>query len=159
LYNVGNRQFNGKTLFRVGLLFCCSILFSFPAAAQVYPISGVWVAIDPRYPKATSEVCLAVKTFGIEAVSNDFIAELIIFDKDRKVDVRGVLQLETTIKSIKAADGGFRITETFGKGARWFGFKRKASYFLTVIDSQTIEIRDATTLTRYTKCGPHGRTI
>ena len=154
-----SHKVRSKSLFRVGLPFCCLVLFPLPTAAQVYPISGVWAAIDPRYPKATSEVCLAVKTFGIEAVASDLIAELIIFDKDRKVDLRGSVQLETTIKSIKATDGGFRITETFGKGTRWLGFKGKASYFLTVIDPQTIEIRDAKTRIRYTRCGPHGRRI
>src|ERR1700694_1929207 len=130
------------------------ILFSFPAAAQVYPVSGVWAAIDSQFPIAANETCIAVKTFGVEAVSKKSISEMIIFAKDKRYDVKGDVQTETTIKSIKVADGGFRITETFSKGARWLGFKRKATYLLNVIDPQTIEIWDGAVLTRYAKCGP-----
>ena len=150
--SVGNHGIRIETLFRVGLLFCCSILFSLPAAAQSYPISGVWAAIDPRFPKATSEMCIAVKTFGIEAVANNLIAEIIIFDQNKRFDVKGDATGETIIKSIKALDGGFRITETFSKGTNWLGFKRKVSYFLTVIDPQTIEIWDGMVRHRYAKC-------
>jgi hypothetical protein len=154
LANVGNHEIRSKTFFRVGLLFCCSILFSLPAAAQSYPISGVWVAIDPQFSKTISEMCIALKTFGTEAVANNLIPEITIFDQNKRFDVRADATGETIIKSIKAVDGGFRITETFSKGTNWLGFKRKISYFLIVIDPQTIEIRDARTFTRYTKCGP-----
>jgi hypothetical protein len=61
---------------------------------------------------------------------------------------------ETTIKSIKVAEGGFWITESFSKRGRWLGFKRKTTYFLTVIDPQTIEIWDGMVIHRYAKCGP-----
>ena len=45
-----------------GVSFCAlliSLLFSYPTAAaeQVYPITGVWVAIDERFP-AAMPVCL-----------------------------------------------------------------------------------------------------
>ena len=151
---VGNHEIRGKAPFRVGLLFCYSILFSSPATAQSYPISGVWAAIDPQFSKTISEMCIAVKTFGTEAVANNLIAEIIIFDQNKRFDVRGDATEKTIIKSVKAVDGGFRITETFSRGINWLGFKRKVSYFLIVIDPQTIEIRDARTFTRYTKCGP-----
>jgi hypothetical protein len=152
--NVGNHEIHSKSLFGVGLLFCCSMLFSLPAVAQSYPISGVWAAIDRQFPKARSEMCTAVKTFGTAAVANNLIAEIIIFDQKKRFYVRGDASGETIIKSIEAMDGGFRITETLGKGTNWLGFKRKVSYFLIAIDPQTIEIRDARTFTRYTKCGP-----
>ena len=152
--NVGNHEIRIKTLFGVGLLFCCSMLFSLAAVAQGYPISGVWAAIDRQFPKARSEMCAAVKTFGTAAVANNLIAEIIIFDQKKRFYVRGDATGETIIKSSKAVDGGFRITETIGNGTNWLGFKRKNSYFLTVIDPQTIEIRDTRTFTRYTKCGP-----
>ena len=130
------------------------ILYSSPAAAEVYPVSGVWVAIDTDFPAAANETCLAVKDFGVEAVSKKSISEMIIFAKDKRYDAKGDVQTETTIKSIKVADGGFRITETFSTRGRWLGFKRKTTYFLNVIDPQTIEIRDATGTTRYAKCRP-----
>jgi hypothetical protein len=98
-------------------------------AAQKYPISGVWVAIDPQFPTSIKETCIAVKTFGVEAVSKKSIAELLVFTRDKRFDVRGDVHTETTIKSIKAVDGGYRITEVFNKGARWFRFKRKTSYY------------------------------
>ena len=87
-------------------------------------------------------MCTAVKTFGTAAVANNLIAEIIIFDQKKRFYVRGDATGETIIKSSKAVDGGFRITETIGNGTNWLGFKRKNSYFLTVIDPQTIEIRD-----------------
>lgn len=130
------------------------ILFSFPAAAQFYPVSGVWAAIDSQFPIAANETCIAVKTFGVEAVSKKSIPEMIIFAKDRRFDVKGDGQTEKTIKSIKAADGGFQISDSFSKNGKWLRFKRKRTYLLTVIDPLTIEIRDGTLLTRYVKCGP-----
>jgi hypothetical protein len=121
LANVGNHEIHSKALLGVGLLFCCSMLFSLPAAAQSYPISGVWAAIDPQFPKARSEMCTAVKTFGTAAVANNLIAEIIIFDQKKRFYVRGDATGETIIKSIKAVDGRFRITETFSKGTNWLG--------------------------------------
>ena len=130
------------------------ILFSFPAAAEVYPVSGVWTAIDTDFPAAANETCLAVKTFGVEAVAKKSVSEMIIFAKDKRYDVKGDVQTETTIKSIKVAEGGFWITESFSKRGRWLGFKRKTTYFLTVINPQTIEIWDGMVIHRYAKCGP-----
>ena len=141
----------GRAVF-LGLLIGL-FLYPIPAAAEVYPVSGVFVAIDAGFPAAANETCLAVKTFGVEAVSKKSIAEMIIFAKDKRYDVKGDVETETTIKSIKAADGGFRITEVFSKRGRWLGFKRKITYFLDGIDPKTIEIRDTTGMTRYTKCG------
>ena len=129
------------------------ILISFPAAAEVYPVSGVWTAIDTDFPAAANETCIAVKTFGVEAVSKKSISEMIIFAKDKRYDVKGDVQTATTIKSIKVAEGGFWITESFSKRGRWLGFKRKITYFLTVIDPQTIEIWDGMVRHRYAKCG------
>jgi hypothetical protein len=130
------------------------ILYSSPAAAEVYPVSGVWVAIDTDFPAAANETCLAVKDFGVEAVSKKSISEMIIFAKDKRYDAKGDVQTETTIKSIKVANGGFRITELFSKRGSWLGFRRRTTYFLKVLAPLTIEIRDATGITRYTKCGP-----
>jgi hypothetical protein len=130
------------------------ILYSIPAAAEVYPVSGVWVAIDTDFPAAANEICLAVKTFGVEAVSKKSISEMIIFAKDKRYDVKGDVQTETTINSIKVSESGFWITESLSKRGRWLWFKRKTTYFLGIIDPLMIEIRDATGLTLYAKCGP-----
>ena len=83
------------------------ILVSVPAAAEVYPVSGVWTAIDTDFPAAANEACVAVKTFGVDAVSKKSISEMIIFAKDKRYDVKGDVQTETTIRSIKVAAGGF----------------------------------------------------
>jgi hypothetical protein len=91
--------------------------------------------------------------FGVEAVSKKSVSEMIIFAKGERYDVKGDVQIETTIKSIKVADGGFRITESFSKRGSWFGFRKKATYVLKVVDRLTIEIWDAAGMTRYAKCG------
>jgi hypothetical protein len=162
LANVFNREIASHS--RIGgtsslglLIGLFLISFAAAAAAKVYPVSGVWTAIDTDFPAAANETCLAVKTFGVEAVSKKSVSEMIIFAKDKRYDVRGDVQTETTIKFIKMADGGFWITESFSKRGRWFGFKRTTTYFLSVIDPQTIQIRDARGMTRYAKCGPHDR--
>ena len=128
-------------------------LFSFAAAAQVYPVSGVWAAIDSQFPTAANETCIAVKTFGVEAVSKKSVSEMIIFAKNKRYDVKGDVQIETTIKSIKVADGSFRITESFGNRGSWLGFRKRVTYVLKVVDPLTIEIWDAASMTRYAKCG------
>src|SRR6202166_2123798 len=107
--------------------------------------------MDTDFPAAANETCVAVKTFGVEAVSKKAISEMIIFGKDKRYDVKGDVQTETTIKSIKVADGGFRITESFSKRRGWLGFRRKTTYFLGIIDPQTIEIRGESGLARYVK--------
>jgi len=127
---------------------------SFPVAAQVYPVTGVWTAINPDFPTAANETCVTLRTFGIEAVSKKSISEVIIFSGQKRFDVKADNETEATIKSIKIADGWFRITETFDRGARWFRLKPKATYFLTVTGPQTIQIRDAKGVSRYRKCGP-----
>ena len=139
----------------------CSVLSSCPTAAteQVYPISGVWVAIDEAFPAAAAEVCLAVKTFGVEAASRKAVTELTIFSSNRRYDLKGLIQSRTTLKSVKPIGGGFRITEVLSKARRWLRFRRKVAYFLAVLDPQTIEIRDTKTTTRYRRCGPRRPTI
>jgi hypothetical protein len=86
-------------------------------------------------------------------VSKKSISEMVIFAKNKRYDVKGDVQTETTIESIKAADGGFRITESFSKRGSWLGFGKKATYVLKVVGPLTIEIWDAAGMTRYAKCG------
>jgi len=132
-----------------------SFLFSdhTSAAEQVYPVKGVWVAIDARYPAAEGEVCLAIKTFGVEA-ARKAVAELTIFSDNKRYDVKGPIEARATVKSIKSANGGFWITEVSNKPRRWFAIRSKIRYFLAVLDFRTIEIRDSKSTTRYTKCSP-----
>ena len=127
---------------------------SFAAVAEVYPVNGVWIAIGPGFPINRHEACISLKTFGTEAVARKSIPELIIFTKNKRYHVKGDNQNETTITSIKAADGGFWITESPSKRNRWMFFIRKTKYFLKILDPLTIAIWDGTTLTRYAKCGP-----
>ena len=43
------------------------VLFSSAASAQTYPVSGVWVATDDRFPGSTGGACLILKQFGVDA--------------------------------------------------------------------------------------------
>ena len=144
----------------VGVSFCgvllCSLSLSFPTAAaeQGYPIKGVWVAIDERFPAAAGEVCLAVKTFGVEAASRKAVTELMIFSENERYSVRGSTFTRSTAETVKPTDHGFRITEILNKPHRWLRFRRTVKYFVAILDPRTIEIRDAKTTTRYMKCGP-----
>jgi hypothetical protein len=133
------------------LLLTGVICLSFPAAAQVYPVNGVFSAIDMDYPDRNG-ACMALKTFGMEAISKRAIPQLIIFSKDRRYDVKGDSQSEEKIKSIKRTKGGFRITELSASRPRLFGFRRKMTYLLKIVDPMTIEIWDGTTVSQYAKC-------
>jgi hypothetical protein len=58
LTNAFNQKIASRSRLRaaasLGLLIGL-ILFSFPAAAEVYPVSGVWTAIDTDFPAAGNE--------------------------------------------------------------------------------------------------------
>ena len=138
------------------VLFVGLVSISLPAAAQVYPVNGVFSAIDPKYPADRNEACMALKTFGVEAVSKQAIPGLIIFSKNKRYEVKRNVQTEKTIKSIKETNGGFRITEWLTNARRLLGFRKKMTYFLKVLDPITIEIWDGTTVTRYAKCESKG---
>src|ERR1700716_1464924 len=88
-------------------------LFSSAASAQTYPVSGVWVATDDRFPGSTSGACLILKQLGVDAILAQPFPRLMIFFKDKRFEVRGGDYLaERTIRSVKSAkDGGFQITE------------------------------------------------
>jgi len=128
------------------------VLVSFPVAAEVYPVNGVWVAPDPAFPVATGEACFIIKTFGVEAVSRGSIFEMVIFTTSKRYGLKGDVQTEGSIESAKATDGGFWITELSNR--KWFGFRRKFTYFLAIVDPSTIEIRANARLRRFVRCGP-----
>ena len=156
MWSVSSQEFSRTSRLRVmsSLVLLTGLAsISFPAAAQVYPVNGVFSAIDPKYPAYRNEACMALKTFGVEAVSKQAIPGLIIFSKNKRYEVKRNVQTEETIKSIKETNGGFRITESLTNARRLLGFRRKRPYFLKVIDPVTIEIWDGTAVTRYAKCG------
>jgi hypothetical protein len=130
----------------------CLVLVSFAAAAEVYPVNGVWVAPDPAFPVAAGEACFIIRTIGVEAVSRRSIFEVVIFATNKRYDLKGDAQTEASIEAVKATDGGFWITELSNR--RWFGFRRKFTYFLAIVDASTIEISDNARLTRFVRCGP-----
>ena len=140
-------------------LFLGSLLFSFPASAVEYPVNGVWVALGREFPTAEYEICFAVRTFGVEAVLNKSVSEIMIFLKDRRYDLKGDIQIQATIKSVKPASQGYRITETLNKRHQWLGFTQRITYFLAVVDSRRIEIRNNLSVIRYAKCGPQKSAI
>ena len=132
------------------------VLSSFPAEADVYPVSGVWSAPNPEFPIAADEACFIIKTFGVEVLARKSIAELMIFTNDKRYDVKGNVQMDSTLQSAKAAEGGYWITELpNARGRLWF--RRKITFFLAVVDPVTIEIRDISRRTRFVKCGPRGK--
>ena len=146
-----------------GALFLGLCLFSLPAAGETvaYPVSGVFVPIDPEFPNAGFEVCLLVRTLGIEAVRKKSVAQLVIFDQDKRHDLKGDVQTETTIKRIiKLFDGTHQIIETFTNSRGWIGIRRKTEYEMKVLDQNTIEIFDGKNINRYAKCvGNHRLSI
>ena len=104
------------------------ILFSLPATAQniIYPVSGIFLPIDPDFPNASFEACLLVRTFGVDAVSKKSVAHLIIFDQNKRHDLIGDVATETTIKRIiKLPDSVHQIIETISRSRGVIGIRRK----------------------------------
>jgi hypothetical protein len=127
------------------------VLFSSAASAQTYPVSGVWVATDDRFPGSTGGACLILKQFGIDAALAQPFPRLLIFSKDKRFEVRGDHLAETTIRSVKSAtDGGFQITETSAN--RWRLFSKRPIFKLKVVDPTTIDVVEGKARTRFFKC-------
>src|SRR5579859_5553421 len=104
----------------LGLIGATMYSFSFAAVAEIYPVDGVWTAINSTFPVDRSQTCTSLKIFGTESVSRKSITELVIFAKNKRFDVKGDDQNETILKSIKAANGGFWITESLNKRSKVF---------------------------------------
>ena len=142
---------------RVRLAIAIS-LFSCAAAAETYPISGVWVAKDDRFPGSTAGACLLLKEFGVDAVLAQPFPRLMIFSGDKRFEMRGDFHAERTIRSVKGTtDGGFQITETLGK--RWLPFSRRPFFTLKIVDATTIEVIEGSISTRLSKCASSGPSL
>jgi hypothetical protein len=133
-------------------------LFSCAVWAQTYPVSGVWVARDDRFPGSTAGACLILKKFGLDGVLAQPFPNLMIFSKERRFEVRGNHLAERHIRSVKSTtDGGFQITESLGK--RSLLFSKKQFFTLKVIDPTTIEITEAKISTQLFKCSSNSGSL
>lgn len=122
------------------------------AAADIYPVKGVWVAPNPDFPIGADEACFTIRLLGIEAVAQKSIAELLIFNDNKRYDLKHDAQV-STLSSIKPLGDGYWITELLDVRRR-FWFRQKISYLLAMIDPTTIEITKNGHRTRFLKCGP-----
>src|SRR6478752_952377 len=93
------------------LMGLVGLLLTSPAVADIYPIKGVWVAPNPDFPIRPDEACFTVRLSGIEAVARKFIAELLIFNGNKRYEVRQNTQAVSTLLSMKSAENGYWITE------------------------------------------------
>jgi hypothetical protein len=114
------------------------------------------VAQNHDFPIGPNEVCFTVRLSGIEAVCRKLIAELHIFNENKRYGVTPNAQTVSTLISMKPAEGGYRITE-IPEVRRRFWFKQKVTYLLTMINPKTIEIRNNSRRARFVKCGPRGK--
>ena len=152
MINVSDFKFSIRSGFRKRVwLGIAIVLFSSAASAQTYPVSGVWVATDDRFPGSTGGACLILKQFGVDAVIAQPFPRLMIFSKDKRYEVRGDYLAERTIRSVKGAtDGGFQITESFANRRRLFS--KREFFKLKVVGPTTIEITEGKARTRFFKC-------
>src|SRR5258708_12226176 len=90
---------------------------------------------------------------GVEAVGRKFIAELLIFNENKRYEVKQNVQAVSTLVSTKPAAGGYWVTE-FSDVRRRFGFRQKITYLLTIIDTTPIEIRNTSHTTTFCTSGP-----
>jgi hypothetical protein len=108
------------------LMGVVGLLLSSPAFADVYPIRGVWVAHNRDFPIGPNEVCFTVRLSGVEAVARRLISELLIFNENKRYEVKQNLQIVSTLVSTKPADGGYWVTE-LPDVRRRFWFKQKVT--------------------------------
>jgi hypothetical protein len=141
-----------------GWLVIAIALFSCAASAETYPVSGVWIAKDDRFPGSTAGACLFLKEFGVEAVLTQPFPRVIIFSKDKRFEMRGDFLAERTIGSVKGAtDGGYQITESFR--GRWLPFAKRPVFTLRIADATTIEVTEGNISTRLSKCASNSPSL
>ena len=73
-------------------------------------------------------------------MTRKFIAELHIFNENKRYEVRRNTQAVSTLFSMKPTENGYWVTE-LPDVRRQFWFRQKITYLLTIIDPTTIEIR------------------
>jgi hypothetical protein len=126
-------------------------LFSCAASAQTYPVSGVWVASDVRFPGSTKGACFILRKIGIDAVSSQPFPSLMIYSDNKRFEVRGNFRAERTVRSLQTAtDGRFRITESPGN-RRWLHFLKRPLFTLKIVDATIIEVTEGNIITRFYK--------
>ena len=87
---------------------------------------------------AANEACIAVKMFGVEAVSRKSVSRMIIFAKDKRYDVKGDVRLKQPSNRSKWER---RFSDNWVvQQARKLAGSEKATYVLKVLDPLTIEI-------------------
>ena len=133
------------------------LLLSSAAAADGYPVNGVWVAPNPDFPIGANEACFTVRQSGIDAVARRSLAQIMIFNENKRYEVRQNVQAISTLSSVQPRTDGYWVTELPDVGRR-FWFRQKNTYLLTIVDPTTIEIRSSVHRTKFVKCGPRGRT-
>src|SRR5215471_18652142 len=110
---------NPLHLLRTSVLIVGS-LSCFAASAQTYPISGVWVTMDQRFPGSKTGACLTLKTLGADALFDRPFPTVMIFSVGERFVVRGGRSAKLAIRSVEVAkDGSFHITESLGKRGGW----------------------------------------
>jgi hypothetical protein len=134
----------------------CLLLGSLPAGAVSYPVNGVWAAPHPEFPISSDEACFTVKIVGVNAVAQKSIARIFIFNGDKRYIVKAGTQSSHTLLSLKEVGTCYWITE-LPADRRRFWFRRKITYFLAILDSRSLEIRENSRKTRFVKCGPRSK--
>ena len=118
-----------------------------------YPISGVWVAMDQRFPVSKTGACLTLKTLGADALFDGPFPTVMIFSVGERFVVRGGRSAELAIRSVKSAkDGSFHITESLGKLGGWLPWFKSRALHLKVLDPMVIEVTEGPVSTRFFKC-------
>ena len=84
-----------------------AVLLGSPAVAEIYPIKGVWVAPNRDFPIGPNEACFTVRMSGIEAVARKLIAELHIYNDNKRYEVKQNTQAVSTLFSMKPAVDGY----------------------------------------------------
>ena len=71
-------------------------------------------------------------------MTRKFVAELLIFDENKRYEVRQNIQAVSTLFSLKPAADGYWVTE-LPDVRRRFWLRQKIAYLLTIIDPTTID--------------------
>ena len=128
-------------------------LFSCAASAETYPVSGVWVAQDDRFPGSTAGACWHLKEFGVDAILTQPFPRVMI-----RFEMRGDFQAARTLRTVQGpTGGGFQITETLGK--RRLPYSKRPSLKLKIVDATTIEVTEDDISTRFFKCASNSPSL
>jgi hypothetical protein len=112
-------------------------------------VSGVWLAVNSHFGGTVSAACFALKTFGIDDMTQPF-PSLTIFSGGKRFEIREEREVEAKAKAVTAKkEGNFQIAEMQSIPRTQLPWSGQNILKLRIIEPGTIDIVEGDKLTRF----------